>query len=465
MKRDLVEGYLFEVTKSLPRRDRKEIYDKLGPEIYEKIEFTKKENIETKEEILKVLEEYGDPADVAAKYSHRGRRALVPQPHYSGYNRDKTLAYFVAILSLLGINAFIHFFVESFPVNLEEVARVLFDLGTAVLVIFITYTLSFSVVSSSRIGDWHKFSRNLRSEPRGSAKVGLFEITFQVILSTLLFVIFGLSADILGLNYTGIITTGGYRISLIIPIVVAYFLNVLNIATKEVDRRYTTAVLFTTILTNLSVVALAFLIFVQDEAVSSNFREWLANVVLANDFTLSLINNLGLVIFLVVILFAAIDLISTAMSNHKDKRSSVEPIRSTRRKVEVEEEEKIFTSSEEFKDESYHTIQDTPIDEDQVVVTTPENLEVEKEAVYIDSPEDIDERIQSDVTFTEDVVTEEYEDSEIYNEDLFETKVIKKSELEDAVVIDEEVVEETPVSQTPPRTIADHIRAANPDNK
>ncbi len=453
MKRDLVEGYLFEVTKSLPRKDRKEIYDTLGPEIYEKIEFTKKDNIETKDEVLAVLKEYGDPADVAANYSHRGRRALVPQPHYAGYNRNKSMAYLVGILTLLGINAFIHFFVESFPINLDEILRVLFDIGTAFLVIYITYTVTFSAASSSRVGDWNRFAKNLKSEPRRSAKVGIFEITFQVILSTLLFIIFGLSADILGLNYTGIITSNGYRISFIIPIVLAYAINVLNIAHKDVDRRYTLRVLLTTILTNVSVVALAFLIFVQDEAVSQNFRLWLADVVPANDFTLTLISNLGLVIFLVVVLFAAIDLISTAISYHKDKVSSVDPIRRTGKPTA--EEEEIFTTSEEFKDKSYHSIQDTPIDD--MTVTTPEDLELEPEPVFIDTPEDIDERIESDETFIEEepvFLEDEVYEEEIVDEDLFETKVIKKSELEDEIV-----------TKTPPKTIADHIRAANPDNK
>lgn len=460
MKRDLVEGYLFEVTKSLPRRDRKEIYEKLGPEIYDKIEITKKDNTETKEEVLAVLKGYGDPADVAADYSHKGRRALVPQPHYSGFNRNKGLSYLVAILSLLGINAFIHFFVESFPMNLDELLRIVFDFATAILVIFITYTVAFSAISGSRVGDWNRFAKSLRSEPRNSARVGVFEITFQVILSTLLFVIFGLSADILGLNYTGIITGGGYRISLIIPIVAAYFINVINIASKEVDRRYTFSVLLTTILTNLAVVSLGFLIFVKDEAVSANFREWLSEIVPANDFTLTLISNLGLVVFLLVMIFAAIDLITSALSYHADKKSSVEPIRSTSKKPVYEDE--VLVTSEEFKDESYHSIQDTPIDDEDMVITTPEDLNKMEDTIIIDMPEEIDDKIEYDEIFTEeDVVISEpeiYTDSNLIDEDLFETKVISKSEMENGL-------QEELTNSTAPKTIADHIRDANPNNK
>ena len=29
MKRDLVDGYLYEVTKSLPRKERKEVYERI----------------------------------------------------------------------------------------------------------------------------------------------------------------------------------------------------------------------------------------------------------------------------------------------------------------------------------------------------------------------------------------------------------------------------------------------------
>ena len=77
-------------------------------------------------------------------------------------------------------------------------------------------------------------------------------------------------------------------------------------------------------------------------------------------------------------------------------------------------------------------------------------------------PEEIDDKIEYDEIFTEeDVVISEpeiYTDSNLIDEDLFETKVISKSEMENGL-------QEELTNSTAPKTIADHIRDANPNNK
>lgn len=355
MKKELVDGYLYEVTKSLSRKDRKKIYESLESEIYEKIQIRKKGEVETNEEILSVLEEYGNPADIAQKYASNGRKAVIPQPHFTHYNRDKFLAYFAGILAFLGM-VFFSFAILQKQVFGFDFALDMLAIVILIFVIFVSYTLTFSWVSGIRLKSWSKFSKAIKPEPTKGSRISSFEIKFQVILAVVTFVIFAFGNTFLGINYNGINLGNGYMLLLIVPIVVAYFLNTLNVAYKEVDKRYTLGVLFTTIISNLFILTLAFLIFVRDKAVSEGFKSWLTSLLPTNELMANLVNNLGLVIFVIVLLFAAIDTISTAFGFHSNTKDGVEGI--------YKNNEALRDEKDMFENNSNVTIQQTSNNED-----------------------------------------------------------------------------------------------------
>lgn len=407
MRRDLVEGYLYEVTKSLSRRDRNDVRQRLETEIYDEIDRTKKENIETKEEVLRVLEGYGNPADVAAKYSTSKKRGLVPQPHFGHYVKDKWMSFIVGLLVIGALYAFNYLFMETLPLNISLVLDVLAKVGILFLVVYISYTLAFSFVSGSRLPSWKSFSSHLKPEPTKSSRVSAFEIGFQVILSTLLFTAFALGSDLLGLNF-GNLNVGLYSISIFGLFVLAFFINVLNITYKEVDKRYTFSVMATTILTNLAVIGLAFLIFVQNDSIGANFRDWLVVVSPSNDLMTNIINNIGLVIFLVIALFAVIDTISTGLGYHSNTKDSIEPIFK-----EDKAERDLYTTSEDFTEDSYHNISDTPVD----VINEP-----------ISSNVDLEDRELKGDKVEETIVVENIDTNEsYYNEVSDDTMILEKA--------------------------------------
>lgn len=326
MNREIVDGYLYEVTKSLARKDKKTVYEKLEKEIYEKIDQRKKGPVETKEEILEVLKDYGDPADVAQKYTEKGNRALVPQPHYSHYATNKYLGLATAII-FYGLIAFLSFGLFKTAVfDFENALLLGVDIVSIVLVIYICYTLSFSWVSGGRLKSWDKFSKSLTAEPSKSSRVSAFEMKFQVIVSAILLVAFVFAKDLLGMTYEGIDLGNGYMLIFAPVIILTYFLSTLNIAYKEVDRKFTGGVLFSTIISKLAIIGLSFLLFVREDALSSSFKSWLAGVLPNNDLMAGLVNNLGLVVFFIVVLICSIDIIATALGFHSNKKDSVEGI-------------------------------------------------------------------------------------------------------------------------------------------
>ena len=418
MRRDLVEGYLYEVTKSLPRRDRKNVYERLQTEIYDEIDRTKAQNVETKEEVLTVLEGYGNPADVAAKYSTARSRGLVPQPHYGHYAKDKWLAFIIGLIVIGALYAFNYFVLGTFPITVETIVEALAKAGILFLVVYITYTLGYSWVSGSRLPSWNRFAKHLKSEPSKSSKVGAFEITFQVILSAILFAAFGLGANLLGLDF-GDLTVNGFVLPILALFIIGFFINVINIAYKEIDRRYTFGVMSTTLLTNLAVIGLAFLIFVQNDAISQNFRNWLSGILPNNDLMANIINNIGLVVFLVIALFAVIDTISTALGYHSNNKDAVEPIFK-----EDREFDDVYVTSDEFKDDSYHNITDTPIDEINDTVL------VEDREVYETTEPVTEETYEETVVVHETPVVDEVQNDEIIeNRNYDDTIILEENDI------------------------------------
>lgn len=447
MKRDLVEGYLYEVTKSLPRKERSDVYENLELEINEKIELRKESNIETKEEVLSVLEEYGNPAEVAARYSHSRKKALVPQPHFSGYSRNKFISFFSTILVLGGIYLFNYFFINTFPITVDFVLEVLATVGIAFAIIYITYTLAFSWVSGSRLPNWNRYSKGIKPEPTKQSRVSVFEIVFQVILSTLLFVVIGLGRDLLGINIENFDLIPNIVIPFMVIIVAAYFINVINIAYKEIDRRYTLGVLFSTILTNLLVMGIAFYIFVMENSISQNFTNWLAGMLPENTLITNLVNNFGLVVFLIIALFAVIDIITTALGYHNNKKDSVEPIfREERIFADVDE---IHETSGDFKDDSYHNISDTPVDtiEEEVVLEEgdPNNVHTADDRII---DEDYGEENIADSTTVDrysddrEVDSENMDNTLIINKDEFRSAKNSNDTTEEVIIVDEPVYTE-----------------------
>lgn len=437
MKRDLVDGYLYEVTKSLPRKERKEVYENLELEIYEKIELRKADNIETKEEVLSVLEEYGNPADVAARYSSSNKRALVPQPHFAHYSRDKFLAFFIAILVIGGLHLYNYFFVGTFPITLDFILGTLASLGTAFVVIYITYTLAFSWISGSRLPNWNRYAKGIKPEPTKASRVSFFEVGFQVVLSTLLFVVLGLGREILGIELNEFNIVPNFALPVFAALVIAYFINVLNIAYKEIDKKYTLGVLFTTVLTNLLVIGIAFLMFVREDVISQNFRNWLAGLLPDSDLIYNIVNNFGLVVFLIIALFAVIDIVSTALGYHNNKKDSVEPIfREERIYADVDE---IYETSDGFKDDSYHNITDTPIDTIDEEVVLDEDLDKNVHIADDRYAEDrtIDDKYVGDTVVDDRYVDEEYvEDVKVNNRYTSDRQI--DEDIENTVILDKE---------------------------
>ncbi len=319
MKHELINRYIYNVTKSLPWREKKDIAKRLETEIEQKLTTKKFGDNPTDEQITSVLVEFGDATDVAQHYSKIGNRALIPQPFYGYYNVDLKLSLIIAFTSIIIINGLFNLYVYTPGNFVNPILDTLTDLLLAGFSIFSLYTLSFSLITNRRTGKkLNTYIDALKPEPKKSNIISRAEIYTQVVVSSIFFALFAFSTDLLELNFAGMLFKAGYIVDKLIPIILVYFLTVLNIATKEVDRRYTKAVLATTILNNIALIGLAYVILINDNAISMNFKNTLKRFIPMNDMSLFVVDNIEIVIFLVVVLIAAVDLIFSAFKHHND---------------------------------------------------------------------------------------------------------------------------------------------------
>lgn len=319
MKHELINRYIYNVTKSLPWREKKDIAKRLETEIEQKLTTKKFGDNPTDEQITSVLVEFGDATDVAQHYSKIGNRALIPQPFYGYYNVDLKLSLIIAFTSIIIINGLFNLYVYTPGNFVNPILDTLTDLLLAGFSIFSLYTLSFSLITNRRTGKkLNTYIDALKPEPKKSNIISRAEIYTQVVVSSIFFALFAFSTDLLELNFAGMLFKAGYIVDKLIPIILVYFLTVLNIATKEVDRRYTKAVLATTILNNIALIGLAYVILINDNAISMNFKNTLKRFIPMNDMSLFVVDNIEIVIFLVIVLIAAVDLIFSAFKHHND---------------------------------------------------------------------------------------------------------------------------------------------------
>ena len=85
MKNDLVERYLYAVTKRLPGKQRDDVAQELRSLIDDMLTERCGEVTPTEKDIRVVLTELGTPQELYAKYDENAEKCLIGQPYYSTY--------------------------------------------------------------------------------------------------------------------------------------------------------------------------------------------------------------------------------------------------------------------------------------------------------------------------------------------------------------------------------------------
>ena len=265
MKNNLIERYIYAVTRHMPKKETADISKELD-ELVETMLSEKADQPGSEEEkVRQVLMELGNPEAMARAYTGKASDSLIGQPHYSTYLKVLKIVLFAIALgisiSLLvsvisnisetNLDSSIHWFVDA----LAEWITALFSgllggFGWVTIIFAILYHKGVKL--DFELGDLD----DLPEVPSERARIGRGEIIADVIFATVITILF------IALPYTNIPAIGmtpkpfpffnpdvliGVRYLLIASVVT----TILEVVVKYLDGRHTYRVFAAKVLTNL----------------------------------------------------------------------------------------------------------------------------------------------------------------------------------------------------------------------
>ena len=100
MKHDLIERYIYAVTRQLPKKQREDVAQELRGLIDDMLNERCGEITPTEKDIRIVLTELGTPQELSAQYDEDAKKCLIGHPYYSTYKFVLKIVLFAAAVGI-----------------------------------------------------------------------------------------------------------------------------------------------------------------------------------------------------------------------------------------------------------------------------------------------------------------------------------------------------------------------------
>lgn len=300
---DLIERYIYAVTKKMSSKIRNDVADELKTLIYDTIE----ERYNDKEITLKdakiVLMELGSPNQLYEKYDNSSDKCLIGQPYYNYY---KDILKIVLTCAIFGI-------VLSYIINIENqsISKFISDIIFAAILSFSFVTLIFIFMYKFNIDflnndiDFDKLPKLPNNNIKTNKYFSLLSILFAVIFLSL----FILSPSIFSFNIDGkfinLFNTDIIKSSYLFAIffiVLLIFREIIKIVDNSYNIRNT--ILFIAI--NIFSAVISFIWFFNYNLINEVFINSLIKNA-SNNLILSIFNNFQMFCFFMILLALVLD--------------------------------------------------------------------------------------------------------------------------------------------------------------
>jgi hypothetical protein len=327
---DLVDRYLYAVTRHLPRTERDEVSRELDSLIDEMIAERCGPITPTEKDVRVVLTELGAPQEVALQYSGQPDQALISGVYYLTYKRILRIVLpIVAIalpaallLSFLGDDPVVAFTGNASLFIGQLFGQVFGAALSGVIQAFAIITIIFAVIQRSRLDvrelnqglddGASDFLSSLPEPPQKSEAIKPAEPIIGIIL-TLAFLVFILAVPWIagawfeGVGWIPVLNTAAVR-SLWLPIVIWTFMGVLKEIVRLVEGRHTWIVALATLVANIVIMGCILFMVLGGNLINPAFYHQMEIVLAAQEggvFVLDLLRSVN-VLFLAVVLVGLI---------------------------------------------------------------------------------------------------------------------------------------------------------------
>lgn len=254
MKHDLIDRYVYAVTKRMDRKIREDVQNELYGLIDDMLLERCGEMTPTEKDVRVVLTELGSPQELYAKYSDDGDKCLIGQPYYSTYKFVLKIV-LICVATGLTIGSLVMQIMEPQPWY-EAIGEYVGELWTSGLAVFGGLTLLFAVFyrKGIKLDDGFILS-DLPPVPKKKQEISSVEcilgIVFSVAFAVLFLVVpqvmcavFKESGETIPIFSIEALRDSWYFILLISAC------GIISETVKLLERQYNKTVLVTTLATN-----------------------------------------------------------------------------------------------------------------------------------------------------------------------------------------------------------------------
>ena len=282
MKNDLIERYIYAVTRYLPLREREEVAKELDSLIADMLEARCGAVTVAEKDIRVVLTELGTPQEIAMKYSGDEDQSLISGVYFLIYKRILAIVLPIAAIVLACASAVAivaQWNAADNPYHLlgQVIGQTLGGALTGVVQAFAIITLVFAILQRRNVvfheGD---VLANLPAVPSRKARIRPWEPVFAILWSVVFVTLFLGVPQAMGVwfheidRWVPLFSTSVIR-SMWLPIVVWAVLGIAKEAVKLIEGRYTFLVALTTVISNILILLCAGIIFIGSPIINPQF--------------------------------------------------------------------------------------------------------------------------------------------------------------------------------------------------
>lgn len=256
MKFELVERYIYAVTKRMPKKMKNDVALELQTLIYDMLEERCKEITPTEKDVKVVLTELGTPEELYEQYDSDSKKCLIGQPYYSTY---KLVMKIVLICAALGLTlaSVLGDMVSAESIRWYEVLlNWMAALWSGLIFAFAFVTGLFAFFYHKGIPiDSYTGLESLPPVPTKKEGISKAECVFGIVFSVLFVVVFLVCPQIIcGITKDGqmipVFDTEAVRSTWFV-IFLFGIMGVITEALKLIDRKYTRRVVIVTVVFNV----------------------------------------------------------------------------------------------------------------------------------------------------------------------------------------------------------------------
>ena len=323
MKGDLIERYVYAVTKRLPRKQREDVSMELNSLIDDMLTERCGDETPTEKDIRAVLTELGSPYELYAKYDEDADKCLIGQPYYSTYKFVLKTVLSAVVCGLVAACTILQ--VMDPKQWMEFLNNLIGSVCEGLLTGFAAVTLIFAVMQAK---GWKMSEKveldELPSVPKKKARISAFECAVSIGFIAVFLVVFlavpqtfsavfTQTGELVPIFDTQVIRSNWYILALFA------LAGILRESVKIVEKRYSKKVLLTAAGTNAVSVVLSILWLCREDIINSDFIAKIGGI-FTGDTTLitQLFGNFNIFLMGLIILALVLDTIEAAVKLERE---------------------------------------------------------------------------------------------------------------------------------------------------